>query len=92
MQVLLRADDHRHRNDGLLEVRHHYQHICRDDGDQSKQTETLLPEFPAFSILHALEKKTPEWIDRRLTSQAIINVLVILVRFEPEFVRIAKEE
>jgi hypothetical protein len=75
-----------------LYVCHHHQNICRDDGDQPEQAKALLPEFPELSIFHALEEKLPEWVDRRLAGKAIINVLVILIRFEPELIRVAKEQ
>ena len=51
-----------------------------------------MPELPARSIFHALKEKLAERIDRRFTRQAIINVPVILVRFEPEFIRVTKEQ
>ena len=47
----------------------------------------LLLELPAPSILHPFEEKLPERINGRLTSKAIINVLV-LVSLEPEFIGI----
>jgi hypothetical protein len=43
-------------------------------------------------IFDPLQNELPEWIDRGLAGQAIINVLVILVRFEPKLVRVAKEQ
>jgi hypothetical protein len=51
-----------------------------------------LPQHPAILVFHSVQKESPEWIDRRFTGEAIINVLVIFVGFEPEFVRIAKEQ
>ena len=39
-----------------------------------------------------LEEEIPERIERRLARKAIINGLVVLVRFEPEFVRVGKEQ
>jgi hypothetical protein len=77
---------------GSLYVRHYHQNIDCEYGDEPKQAEALLPELPAASILNPLEKKLFEGVDGRLAGKAIINVLVILVRFEPEFVGIAKEK
>jgi hypothetical protein len=87
-QVLLR----RAHNDALLKVRDHPQHVCRDDGDPPEQAEALLPELPVLLILHLLQKELPERIDRRLAGKAIINVPVILVRFEPELIGVPEEE
>ncbi len=52
---------------------------------------TLLPKHPVLPIFHPLEKKLPEWIERRLAGKAIINVLIILVRFEPKLIGIGKK-
>jgi len=42
-------------------------------------------------VFHSLEEELPERIDGRLTGKAIINVLIVRVRLEPEFIRVAKE-
>jgi hypothetical protein len=47
-----------------------------------------LPEHPALLIFHALQKEALEWIERRFSGKAIINVLVILVCFEPKFISV----
>ena len=51
-----------------------------------------MPENPALLVFHPLEEAFPERIDRRLARKAIINGLVIFVRFEPEFVGVGEEE
>jgi hypothetical protein len=80
------------RNDGLREVCHEYQYISYEDSNQAKETEHLLPQDPAPFVLHPLEEKTPERVDGGLARQAIINGLVVFVRFEPELVGVGKEE
>src|SRR5687768_9036829 len=71
---------------------HHHQHMRCDNGNQPKQAERFLPEFPAPSVLHSFWKEPPERIDRRLPGKAIINVLIVFVRFEPELIGVAKEQ
>ena len=51
-----------------------------------------MPEDPTLLIFHPLEEAFLEGIERRLAGQAIINVLVVRVRFEPEFVGVRKEQ
>jgi hypothetical protein len=75
-----------------LQVRQNHQHICQKDRQNPKQAKRFLPKQPALLILHPLEKKFPEGIERRLAGEAIINVLVILICFEPKFIAIGKEE
>jgi hypothetical protein len=50
-----------------------------------------LPEDPTVFVFHPLQKELPEGINGRYLGKAIINVLVILFRFEPEFVAIREE-
>ena len=57
----------------------------------SYHTKNFLPKYPTFLILHQLEKEFSKRIYRRLSSETIINVLVILIRFEPELVGVGKE-
>jgi hypothetical protein len=79
-------------NDGLLQVGYDNYGICSNDCHNSRQTEYLLPKQPVILVLHPLEKKLPERIDRGFPRKAIINVLVILIGFEPEFIGIGKEQ
>ena len=51
-----------------------------------------MPEYPSLFVLHSLEEEFSERIERRLAVQAIINVLIVLIRFEPEFVGIRKKK
>ena len=51
-----------------------------------------MPKKPTLFVLNPLEEEIPEWVDGRLTCKAIINGLVVLVRFEPELVRVRKEQ
>ena len=46
--------------------------------------------FPAFAVFQPLEEEILERVKGRLSSKAIINGLVIFVRFEPEFVGVVK--
>jgi len=89
---LLRADEHCPRNDGLFDVCHNHQNIRRDNSNQPKQAEYLLPEHPPVFVFHPLEEEFPERVERRLMGEAIINVLVVCVRFEPESVSVGKEQ
>ena len=91
-EALLQADELCPRNDELFNICHHHQHIRGKNGDQPEQAEALLPEHPAFFLFHPSQKELTERIDRRLARKAIINVLIILVRFEPELIRITKEQ
>jgi hypothetical protein len=50
-----------------------------------------LPEYPILPVFHSLEEKFSEWIERRFTGQAIINVLVVRICFKPEFIGIVNE-
>ena len=43
-------------------------------------------------VLHPLQEELPEWIDRWLAAKAIINVLIICIGPEPQFVAVAKEQ
>ncbi len=43
-------------------------------------------------VFHSLEEEFPERIDRWLARKAIINGLVIFVRFEPEFIGVREED
>ena len=83
---------HDPRNDGLFYICHHHQNVCAENCQNSKHAKDFLPKYPTFLILHSLEKEPPKRIYRRLMGKAIINVLVILIRFEPEFVRVGKEQ
>jgi hypothetical protein len=38
-----------------------------------------------------MKEEFPEWIERRFVGQAIINVLVVRIRFKPKFIGIVKE-
>jgi len=51
-----------------------------------------LPENPALLIFHPPEEEIPEWVERRFVRKAIINGLVVFVRFEPEFIGVGEEE
>jgi hypothetical protein len=74
------------------QICHHHQHIHYKDSHNPEQAENLLPKEPALLVLHPFEKEISKWVDGRLARKAIINGLVILVRFEPEFVRVRKEQ
>ena len=76
----------------LLDKRHHHQHICRKDCGNTNQTEYLLPENPSLLVLHPFEKEISKGVNGGFSSKAIINGLVVFVRFEPEFVRVRKEQ
>jgi hypothetical protein len=51
-----------------------------------------LPEYPALFIFHPLSEEIPHRDERRLAGKAIINVLVVLVGFEPQFGGIGNED
>jgi hypothetical protein len=70
----------------------HYDQNVRDQySDKSEKAENLLPEDPAPFVLHPFEEEIPERIERRLACKAIINGLVIFVRFEPQFIGVGEE-
>ena len=75
-----------------MQIGYNHQNICYDDSNQSQHTKNLLPEYPSVLIFHPLEKEFPERIDRRFAGEAIINVLIVHFRFEPEFVGVGKEQ
>lgn len=78
--------------DYLLQICHHYQHICRKDSQNAKQTKYLLPKNPTLFILHLFEEEIFERVERRPAGKTIINVLIIRIRFEPEFITVRKED
>jgi hypothetical protein len=39
-----------------------------------------------------LEEEFPEWVDRWLPGKAIVNVLIIGIGLEPEFIGVSKEQ
>jgi hypothetical protein len=51
-----------------------------------------LPEHPSLLVLHPLEEEIPERVNGGLAGKAIINGLVVFVRFEPEFAGVGKEQ
>ena len=51
-----------------------------------------MPEYPTLLVFHPLEEEILEGVGSPLIGEAIINVLVVCVRFEPEFVRVRKEQ
>ncbi|HEX6270014.1 MAG TPA: hypothetical protein VFZ43_07255 [Anaerolineales bacterium] len=67
------------------------QNIGYDDSNQSDHAKDLLPNFPSDPVLHSFEEEFSKWIERRAAGKAIVNVLVILIRLEPESVRVVKE-
>lgn len=62
---------------------HYYQHIRCKDCHNAEQAENLLPENPALLVFHPPEEEILEGIGSPLIGEAIIKVLVVLVRFEP---------
>src|SRR6266496_3329888 len=76
----------------LLQIGYNHQDICSQNCQNSKCTEYLLPEYPNPFIFHLLQKESSKWIKGRFSAKAIINVLIILVCFEPKFVCIRKEQ
>ena len=50
-----------------------------------------MPENPSLLVFEPFDEEISKGIDRRLTGKAIIKGLVILVRFEPEFVCVREE-
>jgi hypothetical protein len=50
-----------------------------------------LPEYPALFIFHPLAEEILHGDERRLARKAIINVLIVLVGFEPQFVGVGNE-
>ena len=50
-----------------------------------------MPKNPTLLVFHPLEEEIPEGIWGALAGKAIIQFLIILLRFEPEFIRVRKE-
>lgn len=88
----LRAEQRCPCNDGLTTICYDHQHIRRDDRDQPEQAEPFLPQDPAFFVFHPFQEKSSERVDGRLAREAIVNVLIILICFEPQLICIAEEE
>ncbi len=63
-----------------------YQNIRRKNRQNSKQAENLLPENPTLLVFEPLKEEILEGIRCSFVREAIVKVLVVLVRFEPEFV------
>ena len=74
-----------------VQPHHNHEHIRRQHRRQPKRAEYLLSQHPLLLILQSLEEKVPERIRRIRPGQALIKLLVILVRSEPEFVRVQEE-
>lgn len=74
-----------------FDISHHHQHIRHKDCRNAEQAENLLPENPALFVFKPLEEEVFERIGSPLISEAVVKVLVVRVRFEPEFVRIREE-
>ena len=51
-----------------------------------------MPENPTPLVFEPLEKEILERVGCLLIGKAIIKVLIIRLRFEPEFVRVRKEQ
>lgn len=76
----------------LSQIRPDNQNIGCQNCQNSNSTEYPLPEHPALFILHPFEKELPEGIDRGLPGETIINVLIILVCFEPKSIGVRKKQ
>jgi len=72
--------------------RHNHKNICNKHRRQSNCAENLLSEHPLLLVLQSFEEKIPEWIGRGWIGETLVNLLVIRVRFEPEFVRVQEED
>jgi hypothetical protein len=72
--------------------RHNHQNIRYKDSQNTEQAENLLPEKPTLFVFEPLEEEILEGIGGPLIGEAIIKVLVVRVRFEPEFVRVGEEQ
>ncbi len=69
-----------------------YQDIREKDGNQSDQAKRFLPEHPSVLVFQPLEEELPKGIDRGLAGEAVVNVLIVGVCFEPEFPGVVKEQ
>lgn len=76
----------------LLQVRQYHQRICQKHSQNPQYAEYLLPQYPTLLIFHSFQEELPERIQRRLAGEAIMNVLIILVRFEPELVAVREKQ
>jgi hypothetical protein len=77
---------------GLPKVSHHNQNICANNSHKPNRAENLLLHFPAFAVFQPLEEEILEWVRGFLVGEAVVNVMIIRVRFEPQFVGIGKEQ
>ena len=75
---------------GSSYICHHNHHICYNNRHKPNQAKNLLLRFPALSILQSPQKEILERIGR--ACEAIINILIVRVRFEPQFVGIREEQ
>ena len=74
-----------------VQLHHNHEHIRHQHGRQSQRAEELLSQHPLFLVLQSFEEEIPERIGRIRPGQALIEFLVILVRSEPELVRVQEE-
>ena len=51
-----------------------------------------MPEKPSLLVLQPLEKEVLEGVGCSFICKTVIKILIILIRFEPEFVRVREEE
>ncbi|HKJ39403.1 MAG TPA: hypothetical protein VJ972_11550, partial [Anaerolineales bacterium] len=56
------------------------------------QAENLLPEKPTLLVFQPLEKEILERVGSSFVREAIIKVLIVCLRFEPELIRIREEQ
>ena len=75
-----------------LDICHNHQNIRREDCQNAEQAENLLPENPSLFVFEPLEEEILEGVGSPLIGEAIIKVLVVRVRFEPEFIRVREEQ
>ncbi len=76
----------------LGNISHHYQYIRADYCHKTEQTENLLLHFPSFAVFQPFQKEILEWVRGFLVGQAVVNVLIICVSFEPQFISVGEED
>lgn len=70
---------------------HHHQNIRANHCHKSDHAKNLLLRFPALAVLQPFQKEILERIRRFLVGEAVVDVLIVRVRFEPQLEGVREE-
>jgi hypothetical protein len=73
---------------GLFYESYNYQHVRANHCHKSYRAKNFLLHFPALAVFQPFQKEILEWVRGFLVGEAVVNIFVIRVRFEPELVSV----